>query len=375
MWNSHLRLVEITSLHNTFSVNSLTFDDNSQLMIGRFLCGLSAGCYSYIIPIYIGEISSDEYRGAMLSIFQVGLNLGIFFVFTVGHFASIRILNIICGIIPILFSLGFLGLPESPALLISQNRETNAMKSLEKLRGGFEDVESELEALKIRNEQVRAQAKTFNEVFKTRSTLKAFLIIMLQFFFFQMTGINVVYLYATTIFTEAGISLDAGLASITVVGVQVVATFIAVGLVDRFGRKIMLSFSNCLMGLGLVAIGTYFTLKDSGTPVDSLGWLPLTSLCIYVIAFSSGMGPVSYILLGEFFLQDAKAFVAPISQVFNFLLLFTISLTFPMLTSSIGNGLTFFIFAGFCALSMLFTIFFIPETKGKSVSEIQNILR
>jgi hypothetical protein len=86
------------------------------------------------------------------------------------------------------------------------------------------------------------------------------------------------------------------------------------------------------------------------------------------------MGPVSYILLGELFLQEAKAYVAPIGQVVNFLLTFVIGLTFPMLTEAIGSGPTFFMFSGFCALALIFTIFFIPETKGKTMQEIQRIL-
>lgn len=86
------------------------------------------------------------------------------------------------------------------------------------------------------------------------------------------------------------------------------------------------------------------------------------------------MGPVSYILLGELFLQEAKTFVAPIGQVVNFLLTFAIGLTFPMLTAAIGLGPTFFMFSGFCVLGLMFTIFMIPETKGKSMLEIQEIL-
>jgi hypothetical protein len=86
------------------------------------------------------------------------------------------------------------------------------------------------------------------------------------------------------------------------------------------------------------------------------------------------MGPVSYILLGELFLQEAKAYVAPIGQVVNFLLTFVIGLTFPMLTEAIGIGPTFFMFSGFCALALIFTICVIPETKGKTMMEIQRIL-
>lgn len=343
-------------------------------MIGRFLCGISAGCYSFVLPIYVGEISTNEIRGTLLSLFQVALNLGVLFVFTIGHFSTLIILNIVCMSIPIIYSLAFLILPESPPFLISQHREAEAENSLKKLRGKFYKTGDEIDALKAKQEESELQKKSFVEVFKTKSTMKAFIIIMLQFLFFQMSGINGVLLYATTIFVEAGINLEPGIASIIVSFVQVLATFISIVFVDRFGRKILLCLSNGFMCLSLIGIASYFTLKDAGESVESLSWLPLLSLCIFVIAFSAGMGPVSYILLGELFLQDAKAFVAPIGQTLNFFLTFVIAFTFPMLTSSIGSGGTFFMFSGFCFLALLFTIFIIPETKGKSMSEIQHML-
>lgn len=257
-------------------------------MIGRFLCGMSAGCYSYIIPIYVGEIASSEIRGRMLSLFQVFLNLGVLFVLTVGNFASLLVLNIVCGSIPILYSLGFFALPESPIVLIEHNRESDAMKSLTRLRRHNFDFESEIETLKWQSEDLKLHEKSFVEVFKTKSTRKAFIIIMLQFFFFQMSGINMVLLYSTTIFIHAGSGLKAGIASIIVASVQVVSTFFTMIFTDRFGRKVLLSLSNGFMCLGLIGIGTFFVLKDGGSDVDRLGWLPVLSLCIFVIAFSAG---------------------------------------------------------------------------------------
>jgi MFS family permease len=257
-------------------------------MIGRFLCGVSAGCYCYILPIYVGEIASNEIRGSMLSLFQVCLNIGVLFVFTVGNFASLLVLNIVCASIPILYSLGFFALPESPVVLIEHNRESDAKQSLRRLRGQDFNLEGEIETLKWQSEDSKLHKKSFVEVFKTKSTRKAFIIIMLQFFFFQMCGINVVLFYSTIIFIEAGIGLEAGIASIIVASVQVLSTFLAVIFADRFGRKVLLSLSNGFMFLGLIGIGTFFVLKDEGSDVDSFGWLPVLSLCIFVIAFSAG---------------------------------------------------------------------------------------
>lgn len=344
-------------------------------MIGRTLTGISAGCYSYVIPMYVGEISSDAIRGSMLSMFQLKLNIGLLFVFTVGHFASLLVLNIICGVIPIVYSLGFLVLPESPAILIRESREEKAKIALKKLRGSFYNPETEIDTLKQQNEEEKIQRKTFSEVFKTKSTLKAFMIIMLQFFFFQMSGINAVSFYSTRIFIEAGIRLEPGIASIIIAFVQAASNLLAVAFSDKFGRKVLLCFSNTFMCIGLCGIGTFFSLLENGRNVDNLEWLPVVSLSIFVIAFASGMGPVTFILFGELFQQDAKPFIAPIAQTFNFLLIFAFGLTFPMMITEMGFGASFFMFAGFCVLALIFTIFVIPETKGKSTAEIQNLLR
>lgn len=337
-------------------------------MIGRFLTGISGGCYTIVLPIYVGEISSDEVRGSLLSIFQVALNFGVLFVFILGHIASVRILNVVCGFITVLYSLAFIFLPESPTLLVTQDRDRAAEHSYMKLNRNSSNTKAEIEKLRVQNEKSREQRKTFGEVFSTKSTKKAFLIMMLQFFFFQMSGINVVLFYSTMIFDEAGVNLDPGISSIIIASVQIVFSILASTVADRFGRKTLLIFSNALMCIGLFGIGNYFLIARF------LQWLPLVSLSIFIVAFSVGMGPVSYILLGELFLQEAKAAVAPIGQTLNWFLMFVIGLTFPLFTSTFGMGPTFIILSSFCFLAMLFAVFIIPETKGKSILEICNLL-
>lgn len=339
-------------------------------MIGRFLKGIAIGCYVVIVPMYIGEISSNQIRGSLLSIFHVFMNSGLLFAFILGHFTTLTVLNIVCGSITVLYSLGFIFLPESPALLVSQDRGSAAEHSLNRLNRRSFDAKAEVSALELQQAQWIASRKTFGEVFSTRSTKKAFTIMMLQFFFFQMSGINVVLFYSTTIFDEAGVDVNPGISSIIIASVQLVCSLLTYLVADRFGRKTLLIFSNTFTFLSLVGIGTFFVIENT----DNLQWLPLTSLTIFIIAFSVGMGPVSYILLGELFLQEAKMFVAPITLTLNLFLTFLIGLTFPMLTPVIGMGPTFFIFSGFCLLALLFTIFIIPETKGKSTAEIQDLL-
>lgn len=210
---------------------------------------------------------------------------------------------------------------------------------------------------------------------RQRATRRAFIIIMTQFFFFQFTGINAVFFYMTTIFTEAKISLEPGIASILVCSTQIFGTAFSAAFVDRFGRRFMLILSTTLMALSHLAIGLYFDYKDSGKSVDHISWLPVVALSLQHVAFGSGIGPVSYILLGELFTSNAKRVIAPIATSFNLFLAFIVGLGFPFVVALIGNASSFYIFFGFCILALLFTILLVPETKGKSFSEIQQLLR
>lgn len=241
------------------------------------------------------------------------------------------------------------------------------------MRGSKYNFDDEINEIK-KHSQSDSNELSFLQHLKEKATRKAFLIILTQFFFFQFTGINAVLFYTTTIFIEAGINIEPGIASIIVVSSQIVGTSFSTVLVDRYGRRAMLMVSTILMALSHIAIGTYFSLKSSGTSMDHLSWLPVVSLSVFEIAFGSGIGPVSYVLLGELFSPSAKKVIAPVGKSFNLFMAFVVGLVFPILVDLIGSSATFFMFSGFSVLALFFTIFFIPETKGKSLVEIQEML-
>lgn len=225
-----------------------------------------------------------------------------------------------------------------------------------------------------KHHEMNTEELSIIEHLKETATRKAFFIILTQFFFFQFTGINAVLFYTTPIFLAANIRLDAGIASIIVVSSQIVGTSFSAALVDRYGRRMMLFASTILMALSHISIGIYFELKDTGHSVDQLGWLPIVSLSVFEVAFGCGIGPVSYVLLGELFSPTAKKVIAPIGKAFNLFLAAVVGLIFPYLVEAIGSSATYFMFSGFSVLALIFTIFFIPETKGKSLIEIQEML-
>lgn len=257
---------------------------------------------------------------------------------------------------------------------MSKDKEDDAKTSMRLLRGKNYNFDAEMSDIK-RNQQMNNANHSFFEHLKQKATRNAFFIILTQFFFFQFTGINAVLFYTTTIFESAQIDIEPGIASIIVVSSQIVGTAFSTTLVDKYGRRMMLMISTVLMAISHISIGVYFTLKNSGTAVDSLGWLPIVSLSVFEVAFGSGIGPVSYVLLGELFSPNAKKVIAPVGKAANMFFAAVVGLIFPFLANGIGSAGTFFLFAGFSLLALIFTVIFIPETKGKSLAEIQEMMR
>lgn len=129
------------------------------------------------------------------------------------------------------------------------------------------------------------------------------------------------------------------------------------------------------MTLTLISLGVFFYIADNNLEIaETLGWLPLTSLCVYLIAFAIGYGPVPWLMLSEIYSTEYNAFASPITGAFNWTLAFIITVTFGSISNAIGIGQTFWIFAGLSVLGTIFTFLFVPETKGKSMADIQRML-
>lgn len=338
--------------------------------------GIGTGAYITNIPVYIGEISSKEIRGFLLTLFQSSVDLGVLCVSILGWVLDLFTLNCIICLLVVVYPIGFLFLPETPFFLVGKGKKDDAEKALKKLRGNGHDTENELNEMQKAYEEASKALKTsFLQEIRKKATFKAFVIVIVLFIVFQMSGINAVMFYATTIFIDSGISLNPFLASIILSCIEVCATIFSASIVDRFGRVALLKASLILSFSGLMGIGTFFVLKTFDIIVgDFLSWLPLPSLCIFVFGFSIGLATVPFILLGEVFSDEAKKAIGPLGQTINNLMSVAIAILFPALVGIIGAGFTFFIFAGFIFFGFLFTVIFVPETKGKTLMEIQIIL-
>lgn len=350
----------------------------AMLMVGRFVIGVAGGAFCVTAPTYTSEIAQDSIRGKLGTYFQLMITIGILFSYVIGSYTSVLTFNLLCTCIPIVFGIIFFFMPESPNFLVVKGRNDEARQALIRLRGSTYDVETELNSLKYKSEQSQSRNMSFFQTITKKTALRAILICYALMLLQQLSGINAVLFNTTEIFDSAGAAIPSEISTIIIGVIQVIATFISSMIVDKLGRRILLLFSALLMCLCTTALGVFFFLldkhKDDPAILDPISWLPLLSLSLFIIAFSFGFGPIPWMMAGELCLIDIRAFVASTAGTLNWLLSFTVTSTFNSLNNAIGSGQVFWIFAGIMLLGFVFIFTIVPETKGKSVDEIQVML-
>lgn len=345
------------------------------LLVGRFLLGASGGAYFVMSPMYIGEIAQKDIRGALGTYFQLMVTMGILLVYALGYGLSVFTFSLICAVIPIVFAAIFVFMPETPLFWVSKNRTEDAVKSLQRLRGSEYDYSGELTELQDDEERRRLEHSSVWQALRRPATMRAISISVGLMFFLQLSGINIVIFYTSSIFKSANTGIEPELATILVGVMQVLATFAASMVVDRLGRRVLLLISISVMALCKIMLGVYFLLKDEDeAKVASIGFLPVLALCLYIVVFSLGFGPIPWLMVGELFAPDIKGVAGSAAGSFSWLFAFAVTKSFDSIQIAIGTGPTFFLLSGFSLVGTAFVWFVVPETKGKTLAEIQVML-
>ncbi|XP_065214786.1 facilitated trehalose transporter Tret1-like isoform X2 [Planococcus citri] len=345
------------------------------LYLARLIAGGVIGAVTATVPMYIGEIAETSVRGELGSYIQLMVTMGILYVYVIGSFVDYVMLNILCAIVPIVYLIFFMVVaPESPTFLMRKNRRKEAEQSLLVLRGDQYDIYSELDEIQEQIDEERKRQQSFKDLFSSKAVIKATIAVMGLLSFLSFSGINVVIFYAKKIFEAGGTKVPADLATIIIGSVQVIMTYASGLLVDRAGRRVLLLISDSIMALCMLALGTYFYAKENKYDVENFGWVPLVSLSVYISVFSLGFGPIPGIMMGELFSPEAKGVALGVVCILASLLEFVVVKGFQNLVDWVNFGITFWIFAGFCVIGFLFVYFLVPETKNKSLQEIQDEL-
>lgn len=407
------------------------------VLAGRVLSGIATGIISMTVPLYISETAPASMRGALGAVNQLAVTTGIFTVYLLGdllqtpqqtvfacnvtldatppssqcpksmtcgasgqcetHLAPWRLLAFIgAGLAGVLLLCALLVLPETPAFLVRKGRARAARKVLGRLRSSDQEADEEFEALM----RMQPAAAPTNEAETTTQemggvvaatadeavvvgpanprgglcalcsrqarwplTIGCLLMVIQQF-----SGINAVIFFSSDILRAAGID-DPNLGGVIVMAVQVMMTFVSVLLMDRAGRRVLLLVSLGGMTLAAAAMGAFHANHEQPS------WLALASLIGYIVAFSLGLGAIPWLIMGEIFPNDVRALASSVATLLNWTLSFIITETFDTIRVALGPAVTFFLFAGICLSGGVFVAICVPETKGKTLEEVQALFR
>lgn len=350
----------------------------TQLMFWRFILGIAVGIASTTAPLYIAEIAPEEKRGAMISSYQLMITIGIFVAFlsdtlfgTSGINHAWRWMLGIIAIPAALFLLGVLVLPNSPRWLVMKGRSKEAYNILLQLRSGNTEIAQQEVAdieEQIKKPQHGLSLFVSNANFRRSVGLGIVLQIVQQF-----TGMNVVMYYAPRIFEAMGYTGDAKLWFTALVGlVNVAATFIAIGVVDRLGRKPTLYIGFCVMAFGL-GIVSYLMRNDVITD-PTLQYLCVCMLLVFIVGFAMSAGPLIWTICSEIQPLKGRDFGIAASTVTNWVANFIVGNTFLTLLNNLGSSKTFLLYAALNILFIIFTFCFVPETSGVTLEKIESNL-
>lgn len=371
------------------------------VLIARFISGVAMGAGSVIVPIYCEEIAEVRIRGALGILYDLQVSNGILFVYLVGAYVSYLWLSIASAIIPAIFLLTFVWMPESPIYLASKAKAEEAERTLRWFRGARYitdyDVKPELERIQkfvsetaekspsqetaSKSARVITNCMSILKVIPkylltllTSPTGKAVVIVVCLMSFRQLSGINVVIFYTVDIFKEAGSTLSPSSATVIVGVSQVVATYLSSLLVERIGRRGLLLFSAVTMAVCHIVLAVYFYLKQTDVDARNFGWLPLLCVNIFISVFSLGFGPLPWVMMAELVPNESKSWANGLAVSISWILVFGITYLFGSMVRNLGQMIMFGIFGGMCTLGTVVVACVVPETKGKTREEIQREL-
>ncbi|MDK2955820.1 MAG: transporter, family, galactose:H+ symporter [Desulfovibrionales bacterium] len=345
------------------------------LIGGRVIIGLAIGVASYAVPLYISEMSPPKVRGALVSLNQLMITIGILVSYFVdGAFAHTEWTwrwMFFVGVVPaVVLFLGMLFLPRSPRWLATQDREGEARKVL--LRLGVPDADGELgEMRKSRTAEGHGELRELLSPWVRPALIIGVGVMFVQ----QCTGINTVIYYAPTIFEMAGFDSAAAAIGATVsVGViNVIFTVVSIYLIDRLGRKPLLYIGLAGMVLSLFALGLAFHFQQ--ILGGGLKWFTMGSLLVYIASFAISLGPIAWLLIAEVYPAHIRGVGMSVATLSNWLFNFIVALTFLAIIDWLGQAGAFWLYAAMGVLGLVFTWLFIPETKGVSLETIEENLR
>ncbi|XP_043719140.1 sugar transporter ERD6-like 7 isoform X10 [Telopea speciosissima] len=338
------------------------------LDIGRLSMGYGMGVFSYVVPVFISEIAPKNLRGGLTTANQLLICSGVSLSFIIGTVLSWRTLAL-TGLIPcFILLLGLFFIPESPRWLEKRGRHEEFVAALQKLRGKDADISKEAAEIKEYIETLENLPKAKMVDLFQRRYLRSLIIAVGLMLFQQLGGITGVSFYVSEVFVTAG--FPAAVGTVSYACLQIIITILCAILMDKAGRRFLLLVSAAGLVIGCILVGTSFYLKVQESAPTVAPLLAVIGMMVYIGSFSAGMGVTPWVIMSEIFPINVKGTAGSLSTLVNWIGAWAVSYAFNFLMSWSSYG-TFFIFAAINVIAILFVAKLVPETKGRTLEQIQ----
>jgi len=347
------------------------------LVAGRLVVGFGVGVAAVAAPLYAAELAPAEHRGRFVSAYQLAITIGIFLAYLIDQaLASDREWRIMLGVsaVPALLLLvAILPAVESPRWLVRMGQRDRARDSIVRARP-WVDPDVRLKSIEdsLRDEPPNASwSEVFAPAWRRPLTIGIGLAV-----FQQITGINAVIYYSDRIFAAAGFSSPQAqtMATTWAIGaVNVVATLIAVAFIDKLGRRPLLLAGLAGMCASLAAVGLAFFCAGTAAMSPTAGMVTLVALILFIVSFAFSLGPVVWTVINEIFPGRVRGRAVAVATAVNWGAAFLVSEFFITLVDAIGEAGTFALFAIFCVAGGVWVYHRVPETKGRSLEQIESL--
>ncbi|MFA5885305.1 MAG: sugar porter family MFS transporter [Acidimicrobiia bacterium] len=358
------------------------------LVVGRLTVGLAVGVASVAAPLFAAEMAPTRLRGSFVSTYQFGITFGIFVAYLVDEWlqsgSEWRLMLGLSSVAGVLLVVLMLPLGDTPRWYLKAGRREDAERELAKIDTG--DPGAALTALEQDIEE-EGTAASWGEVFSKRWRAPLTIGIGLAVFQ-QITGINAIIYYADKIFAAAGFTSPADQTAATtwaIGAVNVLATLIAIAFVDRLGRKPLLIAGLTGMAVSLTVVGVAFlslsdditakssTAANTGRVASDAGVITLVALVVYIASFAFSMGPIVWTMINEIYPRGVRGRAVSVATAANWFSAWLVSQFFLSLVDWIGESATFWLFALMCVVCLVWIVKRVPETKGRTLEEIEQM--
>ncbi|KZC05686.1 Facilitated trehalose transporter Tret1-2 like protein [Dufourea novaeangliae] len=349
-----------------------------QILVGRIISGIATGSAAVPATVYCAEVASPLWRATMVTWTSVSVGIGVLIVYIFGYLFedNWRLVALMCALFPLVSGAVTLAVvPETPIWLWDRGRLDEALETLQRFRGIPKNTPPSSDLLQELRQRPQKKNQNLMRHLLKRNAIVPFAIMLTYFFFQQFCGIFVVVYYAVDIIESSGITMDPYLGAVLIGLTRLIGSLLVAAVSGRFGRRIPSIVSGIGMTIFMGILSVYLVLADKGYVIEDGGLIPVICVLMYIFASTLGFLVVPFAMVGEIYPTKVKEVLTGVTTCVGYIFSSITVKIYPDMETSMGTHGVFIFFTVMSFVGTLFVQFFLPETKGKTLMEIEEMFR